>query len=86
MNQTEGVRRAGGGYYYATWLGFTSREKAKRPRESGDSQPVKLHILRVEPPGCEWIELKEDKHVQGCATRERAYAVVYLNVRVSSLF
>ena len=77
-----GVRRSGGGYYYAKWLGFISRDEAKRLRESGEGQPVKLHILRVEPPGCAWVELKEGQHVQGCVTSEGAYAVVNVEVKV----
>lgn len=52
-NETVGVKRADGGYFYAKWLGFISRDKAKLLRESGEVQPVKLHILCVEPLGCE---------------------------------
>lgn len=75
-----GVLRRGGEYGYVPWLGFIDRSRAPRT-----GRPVKLLIARVgrlDGGTTKWFDLKPGEHVQGCLTREGAYAVIDLDVRV----
>ncbi len=75
-----GVLKRSGEYGYVPWLGFIDRSKAART-----GRPVKLLIARVgrlDGVRTCWRDLKPGEHVQGCLTREGAYAVMDLDVRV----
>lgn len=75
-----GVRRQNGEYRYVRWLGFVSKDEAKRL-----GRPVKLEISRVgqgEDFRIEWVEVPPGRHVQGCLTREGVYAVVEATVKI----
>ena len=75
-----GVLKKSGEYCYVPWLGFIDRGKASRT-----GRPVKLLIARVgrlDGVRTCWRDLKPGEHVQGCLTREGAYAVLDLDVRV----
>ena len=75
-----GVLKRSGEYRYVPWLGFIDRSKASRT-----GRPVKLLIARVgrlEGVSTCWRDLNSGEHVQGCLTREGAYAVTDLDVRV----
>lgn len=78
--QAVGVLRRSGGYQYVRWLGFISREDAKKL-----GRPVKLEVRRIgrqDALSVEWKEVPPGKHVQGCLVREGAYAVVEPAVKV----
>ena len=67
-------------YSYVRWLGFVGRQRAK---ELG--KPVKLEINRIgrsKEFGIEWEDVPPGKHVQGCLTRDGAYAVLRPWVRL----
>jgi len=75
-----GVLKRSGEYGYVPWLGFIERGKAQRT-----GRPVKLLIARVghlDGVRTHWVNLKPGEHVQGCLTREGAYAVMDLDVRI----
>ncbi len=75
-----GVLLRSGEYRYVRWLGFIGRERA---RHTG--RPAKLEIARigrVRGHSVTWEAVPEGAHVQGCLTREGAYAVVEASVRV----
>jgi hypothetical protein len=75
-----GILRRNGEYSYVPWLGFIDRHKAART-----GRPVKLCIARIgraNGVGTRWRDLRPGEHVQGCLTREGAYAVTDLDVRV----
>jgi len=75
-----GVLKRSGEYGYVPWLGFIDRSKA-----SSTGRPVKLLIARVgrlDGISTRWRDLKSGEHVQGCLTREGAYAVTDLDVQV----
>lgn len=75
-----GVLRRSGDYGFVPWLGFIDRGKAERT-----GRAVKLQIARVghlDGVRTCWLDLKPGEHVQGCLTREGAYAVLDLDVRV----
>lgn len=78
--ESVGVRRRNGEYRYVAWLGFLDRGEA---RERG--QPVKLLVTRVgrsTSHGTVWRDLATGQHVQGCLTRQGAYAVIDTDVRI----
>ena len=75
-----GVLRRSGEYRYVRWLGFINRDEAK-----SHGKPVKLEISRIgmaSDVGVVWEDVPKGKHVQGCLTRDGAYAVVEPHVRV----
>lgn len=75
-----GVLKRNGEYGFVPWLGFLERSKAART-----GRPVKLQIARVgllDGVRTHWRDLKPGEHVQGCLTREGAYAVMDLDVRI----
>ena len=78
--ESVGVRRRNGEYRYVPWLGFLDRCDA---RDRGRS--VKLLVARVgrsTQHGTVWRDLEPGQHVQGCLTRQGAFAVVDTDVRI----
>jgi hypothetical protein len=75
-----GILKRSGEYGYVPWLGFIDRSKAPRT-----GRPVKLLIARIgrlDGMCTLWRDLKPGEHVQGCLTREGAYAVTDVDVRI----
>jgi len=72
-NETVGVVTRAGGTQQIRWLGFISREDARR---SG-GRPVKLLISRVERE-----DLQPGRFVQGCLMAEGVYAVTDTTVAI----
>ena len=75
-----GVLRRSGEYGYVPWLGFIDRSKAART-----GKPVKLLVARIgrlDGISTLWRDLKSGEHVQGCLTREGAYAVTDVEIRI----
>lgn len=75
-----GVLLRSGEYRYVRWLGFIGRERA---RTTG--RPAKLEIAKIgrtRGHSVEWQVVPDGAHVQGCLTRDGAYAVVEASVRV----
>jgi hypothetical protein len=75
-----GVRMRSGEYRYVRWLGFIGRERATQT-----GRPCKLEIARIgraRGTGVDWQSVPKGSHIQGCLTREGAFAVVEASVRV----
>ncbi len=75
-----GILKRSGEYGYVPWLGFIDRSKATQT-----GRPVKLLIARIghlEGSSTRWRDLQPGEHVQGCLTREGAYAVTDLGIKV----
>ncbi len=78
--ETIGVLRRDGSYAYRPWLGFVDRARAPRM-----GKPVKLQVARVgqmKDTHVDWRDVPRGRHVQGCLTREGAYAVTEVGIRV----
>ena len=72
--------RRSGEYRYVRWLGFIQRDDAILL-----GKPVKLQISRIGRSadfGTVWDDVPKGKHVQGCLTRDGAYAVVEPHLRL----
>jgi len=75
-----GILKHSGEYGYVPWLGFIDRSQATR-----SGRPVKLLIARIgslDGISTRWQDLKSGEHVQGCLTREGAYAVTDMGVKI----
>ena len=78
--ETIGVLRRDGTYEDRRWLGFIDRERAMTL-----GRPVKLEAARIGHQGdvhVTWRDIPKGRHVQGCLTREGAYAVTDWNIRL----
>lgn len=67
------VLRRNGGFNQVLWLGFISRQDARR--SAGRS--VKIHITRVDG-----VDLAPGEYVQGCLVTNGVYAVIDSKVAI----